>query len=67
MIQSIDSYNFLIYLISNVDAAPEPPPRASLSRNNSFIESQRRAEETRSSAGLQQMLLDPSPSPTVGM
>ncbi|KAK9510532.1 hypothetical protein O3M35_005291 [Rhynocoris fuscipes] len=39
--------------------------RNTLSRNNSFIESQRRADLTRSSAGLQQMLLDPpSPPPT---
>ncbi|XP_014275240.1 patronin isoform X3 [Halyomorpha halys] len=42
--------------------APEPPPRMSLSRNNSFIESQKRAEETRSSAGIQQTLLEPQPS-----
>ncbi|CAH1389035.1 unnamed protein product [Nezara viridula] len=42
--------------------APEPPPRMSLSRNNSFIESQKRAEETRSSAGIQQTLLEPQSS-----
>ncbi|XP_014260649.1 patronin isoform X4 [Cimex lectularius] len=46
--------------------APETSPRVvTLTRNNSFIEGQRRAEETRSSAGLQQLLLDPSPSPTL--
>ncbi|XP_073995236.1 calmodulin-regulated spectrin-associated protein patronin isoform X20 [Rhodnius prolixus] len=38
--------------------------RVSLSRTNSFTESQRRADQTRSSAGIQQMLLDPSPQQT---
>lgn len=42
----------------------EPPQSAALSRSNSFLETQRRAEETRSSAGIQQMLFDPSPPPT---
>ncbi|KAK9510529.1 hypothetical protein O3M35_005291 [Rhynocoris fuscipes] len=50
---------------SNINANDNGSHRNTLSRNNSFIESQRRADLTRSSAGLQQMLLDPpSPPPT---
>uniref|UniRef100_A0A0K8SS01 Short spindle protein 4 n=1 Tax=Lygus hesperus TaxID=30085 RepID=A0A0K8SS01_LYGHE len=50
--------------LHHISQVPDTPQRGGLSRSNSFLDNQRRAEETRSSAGIQQLLLDQSPPPT---